>query len=83
MNVKKAVSGGGPAMIPALGMVILPQNPSTGDGQIPGCTYRFILSGADPRIVPFLAGQPLTLTGCIAYWESGRFQGGTRRFMSR
>ena len=41
------------AMIPAFGMVILPQNPSTGDGQIPGCSCilsvdRLVFSG--PRI---------------------------------
>ena len=26
------------AMIPAFGMVLLPQNPSTGNGQVPGCS---------------------------------------------
>ena len=34
----------GDAMVPAYGMVFLPHNPSTDDGQIPGCS--FILSMA-------------------------------------
>ena len=27
-------------MIPAYGMVFVPQNPSTGNGRIPGCSFR-------------------------------------------
>ena len=48
-------------MIPALGMVILPQNPSTGDGQIPGCSCILSVGGSDVSVA---VRSRSTATGC-------------------
>ena len=43
-------------MVPAFGMVILPQNPSTGNGQVPGCSC--ILSVVRPQNATDFAQLP-------------------------
>ena len=38
-------------MIPAFGMVILPQNPSTGNGKVPGCSCILSVAITDDAVL--------------------------------